>query len=145
MCARWLPGNWTTLLYYAFTFDPSYAPLSPAVDQRAKNECHTNRKTKIHCKAPFRFAAWTLGWEIPRKDTRQIKRKQRRVMKMKCSPRRQTVELLTWKSVPVHALISSGVSPSHTSIRVRPFVSSTSNTAWWTQSGRERERKGWHV
>lgn len=41
-----------------------------------------------------------------------------------------SLTLLTSKSVPVHPLISSGVSPSHISTRVRPFVLSTSNTAW---------------
>lgn len=51
----------------------------------------------------------------------------------------QTVALLTAKSVPVHALISSGVSPSHTSMRVRPVVLSTSNTAWQKRNRAEKE------
>lgn len=61
--------------------------------------------------------------------------------KLKHNAESWTVKLLTSKSVPVHALISSGVSPSQSSIRVRPFVLSTSNTAWWKEAG-QKERVG---
>lgn len=38
--------------------------------------------------------------------------------------------------------MSSGVSPSNTSIRVRPFSLSTSNTAWWSEGENRRGHGG---
>lgn len=97
--------------------------------------------------APLDLLHWPqVGRHL--EDTRQIVRRKEMSQgydtcsqKMNYSSGSQTVALLTAKSVPVHALISSGVSPSNTSIRVRPFVLSTSNTAWRRETG-QKEREG---
>lgn len=130
-------------------FDPSQTAKSPAVYHRQMSAFGLCPHTLLGSIASSsRFAAWPAGWETPRRYQTDQKGGERCPMvvitwseKMKCSAGSQTVMSPTSKSVPVHALISSGVSPSHTSIRVRPFVLSTSNTAWQTETG-QKDREG---
>lgn len=86
---------------------------------------------QAHHKLLVRSAAWASGWETPGRRRREQTQWWHFAFREHASTQDEASR--TWKSAPVHALMSSGVSPSHTSIRVRPFPLSTSNTAWWSQ------------
>lgn len=101
--------------------------------------------TFLEVQGPLKFAAWSSGLETPKQhqtDDKEDKMRFSTSVICKLDEIWQTPTPLTLKSAPVQALISSGVSPSHSSIRVRPLVWSTSNTAWWRDRQREREREG---